>query len=101
MQWEYLITAEGGGPGSSSVWNIDVACISDGLFGWRTSGGEQDPDADPDKPIETGTAKFILECLLENAPWDQEDEMHETLIELAEKNPKFSPFLDELSCDDD
>lgn len=101
MIWEYLITAEGGGPGSSSVWNIDVACISDGLYGWRTSGGEQDPDADPDKPIETGTAKFILECLLENAPWDQEDEMHETLIELAEKNPKFSPFLDELSCDDD
>ena len=99
-KWKYLITAEGGGPGSSSVWNIDVACISDGLYGWRASGGEQDPDVDPNLPIDTGTAKSILECLTENTPWDQEDEMRESLIKLAKEDPKFSPFLAALNTDE-
>ena len=95
MKWEYLITVEKDEPGLSEVWSIDIAWINDGQFSWKTSGGDQDPN----EPIDTGSAKFILDYLIENASWEYEDDLYESIRNLAEKNSKFAPFLDALPHD--
>jgi hypothetical protein len=90
MKWKYLLTVSKDMPGLGESWDINVAQTSDGLFAWQTSG--IDSDEHEDAPIDTGSAEWIADYLLENAS-GFESELLESLTNLAARDGSFSPLL--------
>jgi hypothetical protein len=91
MKWKYLLTVSKDMPGLGESWDINVAPTSDGEFAWQTSGS--DSEEDEDAPIDTGSADWIADYLVENAS-GFESELLDSLTHLAADDSRFCPLLD-------
>ena len=74
----------------SETWDINVAWIEEGRFGWQITTSE--PDEDDDLPIDTGSADWIADYIVENA-MGFESELMESLAEQAKRDARFLPLL--------
>jgi len=90
MKWKYLLTVSKDMPGLGESWDINVARTSDGEFAWQTSGSDSE---EKDAAIDTGSADWIADYLLENAS-GFESELLESLANLSADDMSFSPLLD-------
>jgi hypothetical protein len=91
MNWIQLVTVSKDMPGLSEAWDINVAWINDGKFAWQTAGN--DPDENDGAAIDTGSADWIADYIVENAS-GFESELLDGLIELAERDSCFLPLLE-------
>lgn len=91
MNWVKLLEVAKDMPALGESWDINVAWISDGKFAWQTSGN--DPVEDDDVAIDTGSADWVADYIVENA-FGFESELLDGLKELAEKDSCFLPLLD-------
>jgi hypothetical protein len=90
MKWKYLLTVSKDMPGLGESWDINVARTSDGEFAWQTSGS--DSGEDENAAIDTGSADWIADYLVENAS-GFESELLESLTNLAAHDGNFSLLL--------
>ena len=90
IPWEYLLSPSKDQPCLSETWDINVAWIEEGRFGWQITTSE--PDEDDDLPIDTGSADWIADYIVENA-MGFESELMESLAELAKRDARFLPLL--------
>ena len=88
--WIRLLTVSKDIPGLSESWDINVALIGNDEFAWQTSGS--DPDEDEGGAIDTGSAEFIAEYLVENAS-GFECELVDRLSHVAHSHAGFIPLL--------
>jgi len=102
MKWSHLVTVSRDMIGLSESWDINVAWINDGKFAWQTAGNElgenddDDSDENDDDPIDTGSAEWIADYIVENA-YGFESELLEGLKKLAERDSCFLPLLDAVN----
>ena len=92
MKWKHVVEVSKDVMGSSESWDIKVAVVSDGVFAWQTSGSEPDDEVDSDEAIDTGSADYIAEYLVENAS-GFEAELIDGLSRITLKAPRFTPLL--------
>ena len=90
MNWKHVVTVSKDVPGLSESWDINVAVIYDGEFAWQTSGPESGDDYG--EAIDTGSAEFIAQYLVENAS-GFEGEVVEGLSDISRTEPRFTPLL--------
>ena len=91
MKWKYLLTVSKDMPGLGESWDINVARTTDGEFAWQTSGS--DSGEDENAAIDTGSADWIADYLVENAS-GFESELLDSLTHLAADDSRFCPLLD-------
>ena len=88
MNWIHVLTTSKDQIGLSESWDINVALTQDGHYAWQTSGC----DTDEQEAIDSGSAVFIAEYLVDNAE-GMEIELINGLSHIAEKDPAFTPLL--------